>query len=187
MGGMIGGILISLPVTGTWRRFGAITLYSLVAGAAVTAVMQPWFGILQGDFAVNWMALSLTFLGTGAFIVGANAVFGRIGIGIGALVTMFIGNPISGAAQPMQFLPGDWGIIGQFFVPGASTTLLRELSYFPEAPQLQSWLVLAVWAAVGIVMMFVGHFRNQEVVHIEGALEGEPDAPRVASAALPAQ
>ncbi|WP_438354861.1 hypothetical protein [Microbacterium sp. CJ88] len=176
LGGMVGGILISFTVTGSRRRLAAIVAYSLLAGVVVTAVLQPWFGILQGSFAANWMAMSLAFLGTGSLIVGANAVFGRAGIAIGALITMFVGNPISSAAQPLQFLPEPWGAIGQYFVPGASATLLRDLSYFPDAPQLQSWLVLAGWAVVGVVMMLVGHFRSQEVVHIDGSVEPDETA-----------
>lgn len=173
LGGMIGGILISFAVTGSRRRLGAIVAYSLVAGVIVTAVLQPWFGILQGSFLANWMAMSLAFLGTGSLIVGANAVFGRAGIAIGALTTMFIGNPIASVTQPLQFLPEPWGAIGQYFVPGASATLLRDLSYFPDAPQLQSWLVLVGWAVLGTVMMLVGHFRSQEVVHIDGSVEDD--------------
>lgn len=133
LGGMVGGILISFTVTGSRRRLTAIVAYSLLAGVVVTAVLQPWFGILQGSFVANWMAMSLAFLGTGSLIVGANAVFGRAG-------------------------------------------LLRDLSYFPDAPQLQSWLVLAGWAVVGVVMMLVGHFRSQEVVHIDGSVEPDETA-----------
>ncbi|MEJ3405112.1 ABC transporter permease [Rathayibacter sp. YIM 133350] len=171
LGGMLGGILISVLVAGVWRRFAAILAYSVIAGFGLTAILQPWFGILQGDFLVNGAAMALTLLGTGALIVGATAVFGRIGIAVGSVITMFIGNPISAATQPLQFLPAPWGAIGQFFVPGASTTLLRDLSYFPDANALQSWLVLAGWALVGVVLMFVGHFRSQEVVHVESAIE----------------
>jgi hypothetical protein len=35
------------------------------------------------------------------------------------------------------------------------------------------WLVLALWALVGVALMFAGRYRNAEVVHDEAALEPE--------------
>ncbi|KQP01713.1 hypothetical protein [Leifsonia sp. Leaf264] len=184
IGGMIGGVLISLLVTGVWRRLSALAAYAVVAGLGLTAIMQTWFGILQGDFLLNSVAVGLSLLATASVIVGATALIGRAGIAVGALLTMLVGNPLSAATQPMQFLPGAWGAIGQYFVPGASTTLLRDLSYFPEADASQAWLVLGGWAVAGVVLSVLGHFRSQEVVHVEGSLE----APRTTGslAALPA-
>ena len=77
--------------------------------------------------------------------------------------SVLVGNPLSAATQPLQFMVGPWGAIGQWFVPGASVTLLRDLSYFPDANATFPWLVLAGWAAVGVIGMLAGHFRNQEV------------------------
>ncbi|RDV44104.1 ABC transporter permease [Leifsonia sp. ku-ls] len=163
LGGMIGGVLISILVAGSWRRLTAVVLYAAAGGLAVTGIMQGWFGILQGGFWTNWLAVSLSMLATSAFVVGMNALLGRVGIAVGAVITVLVGNPLSSATQPLQFLPAPWGAIGQWFVPGASVSLLRDLSYFPSADALFPWLVLLGWAAVGIVLMLVGHFRDQEV------------------------
>lgn len=163
LGGMLGGVLISLLVAGSWRRLTAVVLYGVVGGLGVTAILQGWFGILQGDYWTNALAVGLSMFATAAFVVGMNALIGRVGIAIGAVLTVLVGNPLSAAAQPLQFLVGPWGAIGQWFVPGASVSLLRDLSYFPSADALFPWLVLAGWAAVGVVGMLVGHFRDQEV------------------------
>ena len=53
----------------------------------------------------------------------------------------------------------------------SSSTLLRLHSYFPDASSLRPWLVLICWLVVGLTLSFVGHFRNDEVVHVEGATE----------------
>ena len=163
LGGMLGGILISLLVAGAWRRLGAVALYGVAGGLAVTGILQGWFGILQGGFWLNALAVGLAMFAVAAFVVGMNALFGRVGIAIGAVLTVLVGNPLSAAAQPLQFLVGPWGAVGQWFVPGASVTLLRDLSYFPAADALFPWLVLVGWAAVGVVGMLAGHFRDQEV------------------------
>ena len=90
-----------------------------------------------------------------------NAVFGRPGLGIAAIVTILIANPIAGATAPWQFLPEPWGQIGQYFVPGAASNLLRSLSYFPEAPTAMQWTILACWLAGGVLLTLIGHFRDQ--------------------------
>jgi hypothetical protein len=132
--------------------------------------MQGWFGVLQGVFWINGLAVSLATFATASFIVGMNALIGKAGIAVGSVVTMLVGNPLSSAAQPLQFTAAPWGAIGQWFVPGASGTLVRDLSYFPDANPTFAWLVLAGWALVGVVTMMAGHFRNQVV--LRAAAEG---------------
>lgn len=171
MGGMIGGVLISMLVTGVWRRVSAVLGYGVLGGLLLIAVLNSWLGILQGGFLVEWAAMGLALVATAATIVGLNSLIGRAGIGVGAVITMFVGNPLSSMSAPVEMLAWHWGAIGQFFVPGAAGTLLRLESYFPQASTLHSWLVLAGWAVVGLVLTVVGHFRDQEVVHIDGATE----------------
>ena len=177
LGGMLGGILVSLLVTGVWRRLVSLTAYAVIAGAGLAAIMQAWFGVLQGDYLTNASAIALSLFATGAFIVGMTALIGPPGIAVGAVITLLIGNPISAAAQPLQFLPQPWGTIGQWFVPGASITLLRDLSYFPETDATMPWLVLAGWGLLGVVLMFVGRYRNGDVMHEQGALQQEKPEP----------
>jgi hypothetical protein len=104
-------------------------------------------------------------------------VLGNAGVAVGSIVTMLIGNPLASSATPVQFLPEPWGAVGQWLVPGASTTLLRDLSYFPDASTLLPWLILAGWSALGVVLSLVGHFRSREIVHVEDWDEATPEAP----------
>ena len=70
---------------------------------------------------------------------------------------MLVANPISAAALPWQFLPEPWGLVGQWFQPGAGATLLRDLSYFPEASSIGFAVsVLAVWAVVSLALVALG-------------------------------
>lgn len=164
MGGMIGGVLISLLVSGTWRRLGAILAYGVIAGAGLAGILQAWFHTLQGSYWTNVGAIGLGIVATAATIVGLNALIGQAGIAVGAIITLFIGNPLSSMTQPKEFLPAPWGDVGQWLVPGASGTLLRDLSYFPDAATAFPWLVLAGWAATGAVLIAVGHFRNAPAI-----------------------
>lgn len=157
IGGILGGSFSALRVNGTWRRFVTATLYAVIGGALTALILNTWFGIIPGDFATLWAALSATYLATAAFIVGVGALSSPlIGLAVGAVVTMFIGNPISGASMPSVFLPGAWGQIGQMLVPGASSTLLRSIAYFPEVATSDQWLVLGSWIAFGLLAGVIG-------------------------------
>ncbi|MGO4455524.1 ABC transporter permease [Arthrobacter sp. RAF14] len=164
MGGMVGGILISLLVSGAWRRLAAVVAYGVLGGLGLAGILQGWFHTLQGDYGLNAAAIGLSVAATAAIITSASALIGRAGIAVGAVLTMFIGNPLSSLTQPKEFLPAPWGDVGQWFVPGSSGTLLRDLSYFPDASTAFPWLVLAGWAALGVVLIVTGHFRDQSAV-----------------------
>ena len=157
IGGILGGVLSLNLIKGTWRRFATATLYAVIAGALTALILSTWFGFIPGDFATLWAAFAATYLATASFMIGMGALLvPAAGLGLGVVVTMFIGNPISGASMPSVFLPGAWGQIGQMLVPGASSTLLRSIAYFPEAATSDQWLVLGSWIAFGLLAGVIG-------------------------------
>ena len=157
IGGILGGSFSALRVNGTWRRFATAILYAVIGGGLTALILNVWFGIIPGDFATLWAAFGATYLATAFFIVGVGALSSPlIGLAVGAVITMFIGNPISGASMPSVFLPGVWGQIGQMLVPGASSTLLRSIAYFPEVATSDQWLVLGSWIAFGLLTGVIG-------------------------------
>ena len=169
IGGILGGSCSVLRVNGTWRRFATATLYAVIGGALTALILSTWFGFIPGDFATLWAAFGATYLATAFFIVGVGALSSPlIGLAVGAVITMFIGNPISGASMPSVFLPGAWGQIGQMLVPGASSTLLRSIAYFPEVATSDQWLVLGSWIAFGLLAGVIGWaFKERRTATVE--------------------
>lgn len=182
LGGMLGGVLVSLLVAGTFRRILALLVYAVTAGAALAVVLQTWLRAVQGDWPVNAAAFGLALVATAALVVGCNAVLGPPGIGVGAVLTILVGNPISGAALPAQFIAGPWGEVGQYFVPGAASTLVRSLSYFPDADTAPQWWVLGAWAVGGLLLTVAGHFRAAAPIPLPSAELEHPQPRRSASA-----
>ncbi|MGO2860546.1 MAG: ABC transporter permease, partial [Brevibacterium sp.] len=158
IGGIVGGVITTMLVHSRRMRAVAVLAYGAIGGLALTLILQSWFGILQGNFGLNVLASGLAVAATAGLINGFVSLLGPGGIAIGAVLTMFIGNPISSLQAPKEFLAGAWGDIGQLFVPGASGTLLRDLSYFPDAPMATQWWVLIGWFGLGIALILVGHF-----------------------------
>ncbi|MGX6396724.1 ABC transporter permease [Rothia kristinae] len=157
LGGIIGGVLVNTMVHGLWRRLFAAGAYAVIAGLSLTLILHTWFGFVQGDFLVDWMVFVLSVLGTSSFILGCTALIGNAGIGLGAVITMFLGNPLSGAQVPWQFYPHPWGWIGQHLVPGAAQHLLRSESFFPDADTAEQWWTLNFWALLGVALTVVGY------------------------------
>lgn len=172
LGGIVGGVVISLLVAGVTRRLLALAVYAVVGGVLVALVTGPLLKILGGNFWGEALAIGVSMLATASTIVGLNALLGAPGIGVGAVITMLIGNPISGAALPYQFIAGPWGAIGQYFVPGAGASLVREVNYFPDASSWQEWVALLTWTLAGVALSVLGHHRSTTPIHLpENELE----------------
>ncbi|MBZ5740475.1 hypothetical protein [Nocardioides mangrovi] len=181
LGGIVGGVVVSLLVAGVTRRLLALVVYAVAGGLLVAVVTGPLLGILGGHFWLEALAIGAGMLGTASTVVGLNALLGAPGIGVGAVLTMLVGNPISGASMPYQFITGPWGSIGQYFVPGAAASLVREVNYFPDASSLHEWVVLLAWIGAGVLLSVLGHFRSSTPVHLP---EGELEHPHGAHAAV---
>jgi hypothetical protein len=168
LGGMLGGIAISILVIGAVRRIFAVVVYGALGGLVLSAILGGWFGSLQGGFWADAAALGLSLMAIAAPITGFVALIGRAGIAFGPVVMLLFANPLSSANAPKEFLAAPWGEVGQWFPPGAAATVLRDLSYFPEADSTFPWLVLGAWTVGGLLLSIVGHFRT--------AGGAEPDA-----------
>ena len=187
LGGMLGGIAISLAIIGAMRRVTAVLVYSAVGGLLLAGILQGWFGALQGDYWLNAAGIALALAAIAAPITGFVAIMGRAGIALGPIIMLLIANPISAAAIPKEFILAPWGDVGQWFPPGAAATLMRELSYFPAADTTFPWLVLTGWAVGGILLSMIGHFRtaggaepDAEAAALDGDLDVERPADREA-------
>lgn len=83
---------------------------------------------------------------------GLAALTDTPGIGIGAVLTIFVGNPLSGLATGPWLLPHAAALIGQWMPIGATGFLVRSLAFF-DGGAGGAWRVLAIWIAAGFVML----------------------------------
>lgn len=162
MGGMIGGIMIGLLVHGFRRRVPALLGYGAVGGIVLILILHSWMHILRGSFWLEALAMGLALFATASVITGLKHLLGNAGMALGAIITMFLGNPLSSMSMPSEMLPWHWGTIGQYLVPGAAGTLLRLISYFPDASTTRPWLVLCGWSLLGVLLMAVAHRQKPQ-------------------------
>ncbi|WP_328875403.1 hypothetical protein OHT76_37975 [Streptomyces sp. NBC_00287] len=145
-GGMVPAALLSRLFpghAGLRTRLAGAMLFSLLAGAAVTAFLRYGTGSLSGTY---W----LTALG--------------VSLGMAALSMMFLGNPLSGLSSGPHWLPSGWSTLGQLLPPGASGSLLRANAYFDGTGAMPPALVLTAWVALGLVLVLIADRRGPKAV-----------------------
>ncbi|MFI6457705.1 hypothetical protein ACIBF6_39885 [Streptosporangium amethystogenes] len=141
------------------RRLTGAILFALVAGAAVAAVLQYGFGSLHGTYWLTALGLSLGMAALSIPFLALETLLGFAGLGAGAAVMMLIGNPLSGMAGP-YWLPTGWAALGQLLPPGASSSLVRAISFFDGTGAGSPALTLAAWALAGLLLILIADRRT---------------------------
>ncbi len=156
IGGLTVAAVMALAVQGVWRRVGGAALAAAVAGPAIAWVLHYWFGSLSGDYWVEAGVVALVMAAISVTLIGLEAVLGRPGLGLGAVVMMFFGNPLSGMTTAPEMLPEGWGALGQALPPGAGGSLLRSVAFFDGAGGGSPLLVLVAWLGGGLLLAVAG-------------------------------
>ncbi|GAB2800919.1 hypothetical protein GCM10027073_36450 [Streptomyces chlorus] len=162
-GGMIPAVLLARLFpghTGLRTRLTGAVLFSLLAGAAVTAFLQYGTGSLAGDYWFTALGLSLGMAALSMTFIGLEALVGFAGLGLGAAVMMFLGNPLSGLATGPHWLPDGWSTLGQILPPGAAGSLLRANAYFDGIGAMSPALTLAAWVTLGLILILIADRRG---------------------------
>lgn len=122
---------------------------AMVGGFVATWMLQFVYGALGGSFGMEWLATSMGILATSMLTADLAALTDTPGIGIGAVLTIFVGNPLSGLATGPWLPPHAAALIGQWMSIGATGFLVRSFAFFDGG----AWRVLAIWIAAGFVML----------------------------------
>lgn len=163
MGGLAVGVAMVFAVAGVWRRVLGAGLAAIGGAAVAVTVMQTWLGVLDGSWLANAGAFALTIAAVSVTVIGLHALIGEAGVGLGALLFLIVGNPLSGVTSAPELLPSGWGAFGQYLPPGAGGSLLRSTSFFDGAAVAQPLLVLAGWIVVGLLLAALGSRRAAPV------------------------
>jgi hypothetical protein len=143
-----------------WTRFAAAVVFAGVAGWTIAALLRYVFGSIDQNFWGVTGGLTLGLLAMGLSLLGLGSLFGRVGLAVGVVVAMLLGNPLSGLNSAPELLPSGWGQFGQWLPQGANATLLRSTAFFDGAGATTPILVLTCWALVGALLIIVAGMRQ---------------------------
>ncbi len=148
LAGMLPAIaLILLLKREVWTRFTAAVVFAGMAGVTIAALLRYVFGSIDQNLVGVAAGLTLGVLAAGLTMLGLGSLFGRVGLAMGALLALLIGNPLSGLNSAPEMLPSGWGELGQWLPQGATATLLRSTAFFDGAGSTMPILILTCWAA----------------------------------------
>lgn len=140
-------------------RMAGVLLFSVVAGAAVAAVLRFGTQSIQGSYGPTALGVALGMAAMAATLLGLQARFGMPGFALGTALMMLLGNPLAGLATGPHWLPSGWATLGQLLPPGASGSLLRANAFFDGTGAGLPALALAAWVAIGAGLVFLADRR----------------------------
>jgi hypothetical protein len=144
-----------------WTRFAAVVVFAGVAGVGIAALLQFVLGSIDANFWGVAGGLTLGVLAAGLTMLGLGSLFGRVGLALGALAALLVGNPLSGLTSAPQMLPAGWGQLGQWLPQGANATLLRSTAFFDGAGGTLPIVVLTCWSLFGVALVVVAALRQR--------------------------
>ncbi|MGW7068732.1 hypothetical protein ACWGII_09115 [Streptomyces sp. NPDC054855] len=162
-GGMFPAVLLTrfFPGhSGLRLRLAGGVAFALSAGFAITALLQYGTGSLSGNYPITSLGMSLGMAALVMTLLGLESLIGMAGFGLGAVVIMLIGNPLSGFASGPHWLPDGWAAVGQALPPGAAGSLLRANSFFDGTGAGNPALILGAWALLGLALMLIADRRG---------------------------
>ena len=162
LAGLLPAIVLVLALKReVWTRLAAVVVFAPVAGWTIAALLRYVFGSIDQNFWGVAGGLTLGVLAAGLLMVGLGSLFGRVGLAVGALLALLLGNPLSGLNSAPELLPRGWGELGQLLPQGANATLLRSTAFFSGAGATTAIVVLSSWAVVGAVLVVIAAVRQR--------------------------
>ena len=154
----ITAILIAVATVFTVRapvhRLLVLTMSSLLSAVVAAVLMREWLAVL-GD--ADWLPLvaviGLALLTMATLTAGLYTALGFTGLGLGAVLIIMIGNPLSGATSSPALLPEWASLTGSLLPPGAFATLLRSTAFFDGSGGSGPLRVLLVWLVLGVLLL----------------------------------
>ena len=153
--GLALGVAAALALRNRWLVLGTVIVGALTIAISFAGILA-WLGVSGGHFWAEFAAISLTIAASALVVAGLVRLIGPAGAGLGALLLVIVGNPLSGIATSPRMLPAPWGEFGQLLPTGAGGTLFRTAAYFPDASGWAPLLVLFVWGALGAAGVIFG-------------------------------
>lgn len=179
IGWIVGAYLVS-AIIGLYRgmtpagpkdaavRLAVLGGYAVLSGAIGMAIVQPGYGYISGSRVAMFGIGSLLVFSVAAATTALEAATGIIGTGIAILLFVVLGNPSAGGPWPSPLVAWPWRLIGPWLPNGAATTATTQAVYFDVQAVTVPMLVLAGYAAAGIVGTLALSRRGRPWVDVPG-------------------
>jgi len=165
MAALLGVARGARPATGQRAliRILAVVPYAVVSGIGGATIVGPVLGALTGHFWAVAALGALVVVVAATVTMAFQVLLGVLGVGAAVLLFVVLGNPSAGGAYQAPLLPAFWRTISTALPNGAATDTVRRIVYFGGHGITGHLVVLAVWAAAGVVVALLTSRRPRRV------------------------
>ncbi|WP_159401020.1 hypothetical protein [Streptomyces sp. NRRL B-24484] len=147
---------------GRWRA-AQLAGFAVVSGLVIDLIVCYWLqGFPSHKFWITWPICSLV-VAVVAFVAAIlQKLLGPVGTLVTVVVMVLFGNPSSGGASGVPYLPAFWRDIGPYLPPRNGYVLLHHTIYFDGHGTSQALTVLLVYLGVAAAVLIVLDLRRPE-------------------------
>jgi hypothetical protein len=188
VGGYMGATMLRATTgtsVGRWR-LPALAGFAVLAALLVNLVVCTWLkGYPAQKFWIVWPILALVIAAVALVAAVLQKLLGAAGTLVTVIVVMLFGNPSSGGANGVPYLPAFWRAIGPYLPPRNAYILLRNTIYFDGHGTTQALIVLLLYLVVpAVALLLLYRFRTPDS-HVTPETEAEATALTVPVGGLP--
>lgn len=166
---LIGGymsstLLMSMTgkAAGRWRA-AQLAGFAVMSGLIIDVIVCYWLqGFPSSKFWITWPICTL-IVAVVAFIAAIlQKLLGPLGTLVTTFVILLLGNPSSGGANGVPYLPAFWRDIGSYLPPRNGYILLHHTIYFDGHGTSQALITLLIYLGVAAAVLVVLDLRRSE-------------------------
>lgn len=153
-GFVLGSNVLGLATSMRLRhRFVLLLGASVAIGAVAAVIAGPVLGAVPAPIVP--LILTLTLLSAAAAFTTTllGTFLGPVGLPLTTLVLLTVGNATSGAIIGADLLPAGARAVSSLLPPGAAVRAIADLSYYHGAHTAVPLVTLALWAAIGAILL----------------------------------
>jgi hypothetical protein len=183
---LVGGYMATTLLTkalgstsGPWHGMWLLG-FALATGLVVDLITTHWLdGLPSASFWSVWPIMALIVLSVALLAAVLRRVVGPLGIFLTVIVIIQFGNPSSGGANGVPYLPEFWKDLGPFLPPRNAYLLLRDTVYFDGHGIGQPLTILLAYAVIaGAILIVYDWVIDRQSPSVPG-LEDEADTAAV--------
>lgn len=181
-GYMSASTLVNASGRASMRGRGLVLIgVAVVAGLLMDIIGVVLFkGLPMESFWILWPIMSLIILVVALVATVLRRLLGPVGVFVTVIAVVQFGNPSSGGANGVAYLPQFWNTIGHFLPARSGLLLMRNVAYFEGNSITQPLGILFAYLVVfGGILFLLDWFKSPEppVDHAEQAVAMMPVPP----------
>lgn len=160
LAGYLGATMAMQRTKTAARRWRVVALfgYAVVAGLVIDLIAGPLLGgypNIGTNFWILWPEFAFVCFATALLAATLQSLIGPVGTLITLIVVVFLGNPSTGGANGVAYLPPFWQSLGGVLPPRNGLILIHNTLYLGGNGITTAGIVLGIYVIVGFAFVTI--------------------------------